>query len=655
MLNSNSSQGLGDLVQRKKEAYQDNPQGLQQRYKQSQQLTDLLALQQLKSEKEAAARNIQLQMDQNPNTIAQQRETQVLDLIKNNQNRNLGDVSKGVAGVLGQKQKVAASKQAGMGIIPPNTGGAPTGAPTGAPAGAPKAMMAEGGIIGFKKGSKVTDSFLKAKKLTRAEFEAMTPASQEQVERLYLHSLNLGAGALDTTSSKTTLTPEEKVEEEARITAAAAAEEEAEEARIAAKPSALPTPPAPVDAPPAPPASPASDPGVMLRDSGVAGDREAEAQRIAGAEAAAAAEAQAQANKPSSILAGQISKNLTEPPNMGITTKLPGLVTPGLKTGLAALQGTVPEGGIDPRVAARSRTFNSMDRANGIKMYERNLREQKALDLKQSDPAELRRQQRMAGYLSAGSGPLARAGAASFNTRMQQDQNERDRLKSRFGIEKETAKFKKETGAEGETAFRATDKNIRDDRALAMKIYADFSVQERQSADKSMTREFDKAKNDKTHWINTLIAATQAETAQLNRIEQQLNRKEISKDRAIKSYQDALVRAQNGKVAAYAAAEKGNAELESLRQRRGVLSADPSLGQQEEVKLIDKEIAKALINVTKAADQIGFETIIEDLQAKLDGLQGFNVSGAGGAGGTGGAGGGRAATQQVEDLLGVDL
>ena len=154
MLNSNSSQGLGDLVQRKKEAYQNNPQGLQEKYKQSQQLTDLLALQQLKTEKEAAARNIQLQMDQNPNTIAQQREAEVLDLIKNNQNRSLGNVSKGVAGVLGQKQKAAVGKQASMGIVPPNTGGAPAGMPAGMPAGAPAGAppvlkAAQGGIIGF--------------------------------------------------------------------------------------------------------------------------------------------------------------------------------------------------------------------------------------------------------------------------------------------------------------------------------------------------------------------------------------------------------------------------------------------------------------------------------------------------------------------------
>ena len=59
MLNSNSSQGIGDLVQRKKEAFQSNPGQLQQNYQKNKQLTDLLALQQLKTEKEDAQLKVQ--------------------------------------------------------------------------------------------------------------------------------------------------------------------------------------------------------------------------------------------------------------------------------------------------------------------------------------------------------------------------------------------------------------------------------------------------------------------------------------------------------------------------------------------------------------------------------------------------------------------
>jgi hypothetical protein len=64
-------------------AYRGNPDALVQKYQQSQQLIDLLALQKLKSEKEAAARDMQLKMGGGAKpTVGQQREDEVLDLTK---------------------------------------------------------------------------------------------------------------------------------------------------------------------------------------------------------------------------------------------------------------------------------------------------------------------------------------------------------------------------------------------------------------------------------------------------------------------------------------------------------------------------------------------------------------------------------------------
>ena len=73
---------LDQQIQTKMDAYRNNPRKLQQRYQQSQQLLDLLALQKLKSEKEAAARDMQMKMQMNPNTIKQQRERELLDMTK---------------------------------------------------------------------------------------------------------------------------------------------------------------------------------------------------------------------------------------------------------------------------------------------------------------------------------------------------------------------------------------------------------------------------------------------------------------------------------------------------------------------------------------------------------------------------------------------
>jgi len=75
--------GIDQDVQTKMNAYRGNPQALAQQYSQSQQLIDLLALQKLKSEKEAAARDMQMKMGgQGMPTVAESREQEVLDLTK---------------------------------------------------------------------------------------------------------------------------------------------------------------------------------------------------------------------------------------------------------------------------------------------------------------------------------------------------------------------------------------------------------------------------------------------------------------------------------------------------------------------------------------------------------------------------------------------
>ena len=174
-----NSQGLGEQVQRKKEAYQSNPQALQQQYQQSQQLVDLLALQQLKTEKEAAARNMKMQMQQNPATIAQQREQEVLGMIKQEQGRKLGDVAQRTAGTLGQINKTAQQniqRTAKQGL--PSLGG-----PQRPPANAPQkpAMMAGGGIVAFQEGGKVTAEELKSMGVTPETFSRMSEANKIQL------------------------------------------------------------------------------------------------------------------------------------------------------------------------------------------------------------------------------------------------------------------------------------------------------------------------------------------------------------------------------------------------------------------------------------------------------------------------------------------
>jgi hypothetical protein len=69
-------------IQQKVDAYRNNPQALQQRYAQNQQLVDLLALQKIKSEMDAAKRDIEMKMQQQPGTIKQQREQELMERTK---------------------------------------------------------------------------------------------------------------------------------------------------------------------------------------------------------------------------------------------------------------------------------------------------------------------------------------------------------------------------------------------------------------------------------------------------------------------------------------------------------------------------------------------------------------------------------------------
>lgn len=133
--------GLGSVDDRVA-AYMGNTKPLEQRYAMSQDLLDLLALQKIKSQKEAAARQMQLQMAQQGAqdgqanmTVAQQREQEVGELTKNELAQQRGDTAQKQAG----DQQAAMQKMLSSGVA---------AAPGAAAVAQPKAMAA-GGIVGY--------------------------------------------------------------------------------------------------------------------------------------------------------------------------------------------------------------------------------------------------------------------------------------------------------------------------------------------------------------------------------------------------------------------------------------------------------------------------------------------------------------------------
>jgi hypothetical protein len=142
-------------------AYRGNPAPLQQRYAMSQDLLDLLALQKIKSEKESAARQMQLQMAQQnaaegaEMTVAQQREKEVMDLTKNELAEQRGDTA----------QQQVSEQQSNIQKLMSGIARAP-----GAQAAAQPKMMASGGIVAFQEGGSTLDA---ARERRRAAQEAL--------------------------------------------------------------------------------------------------------------------------------------------------------------------------------------------------------------------------------------------------------------------------------------------------------------------------------------------------------------------------------------------------------------------------------------------------------------------------------------------------
>ena len=154
--------GLGSVDDRVS-AYAGNSKPLEQRYAMTQDLLDLLALQKIKSKKDLAARQMQLQMAQQQAqngeasmTVAQQREKEVTDLTKNELAQQRGDTAQ--QQTQDQQKKMQQMLAGGL----PNAPGAATAAQPIA--------MAAGGIVGYAGGGEILD---KARERRKAAQEKM--------------------------------------------------------------------------------------------------------------------------------------------------------------------------------------------------------------------------------------------------------------------------------------------------------------------------------------------------------------------------------------------------------------------------------------------------------------------------------------------------
>jgi hypothetical protein len=157
-------------IQNRMDAYRGNPQALMQRYAQSQQLIDLLALQKLKSEKEAAARQMQMGAPGQMPTVAQQREQQVLDMTKQEVAQRVGQVAQQQAQQ--QRENLQRAAQTGIAQAP-------------SPNMMPAQAMASGGIVAFAGpgGSEVKSDETAFTRGLKSLFSVAPPSAEEEARR----------------------------------------------------------------------------------------------------------------------------------------------------------------------------------------------------------------------------------------------------------------------------------------------------------------------------------------------------------------------------------------------------------------------------------------------------------------------------------------
>jgi len=156
--------GIDQQVAQQANQFRQNPQGLQQRYAQGHSLIDLLALQKLKTDKEKAARELQLGQQIPQQTIAQQREQEVMALTKNEVAQGLGP---GIQ-QMGQRMQQAMQQN-------PQAGGI-------ASVPRPPMRMAAGGLVRFTDGGEVKPpvKLTYADELAKAMEEQLAAAEQEE-------------------------------------------------------------------------------------------------------------------------------------------------------------------------------------------------------------------------------------------------------------------------------------------------------------------------------------------------------------------------------------------------------------------------------------------------------------------------------------------
>ena len=425
------------------DAYRGNPQALQQRYAANQELLDLLALQRLKSEKDDAMRKVQMEMEQNPQTIKQQKERQLLEMTKQDltnqtagimqnaqkkQQKNMQRVAKQGSANPQQVQKM----QAGLGALAQRQ-------QQQAPQQAPM-RMAAGGIVAFAEGG-ITQADIDAyrrgggqsrrsrAKLTDEQIRAILERTQgpdntgyEMVQtRRGLRRKPMALAPIDTSSEIETAELEEK-----DVAAAPIVAEEVVEAPVVAEEVVE----APVEA--------EAPQGIM--------------------ELMQQPENQLKAPEIDTSNIQNRGKNILEQTGLG----------------LGSLQN--PDTAMDKSRKSAAKFLGREDKRGKMNEY---LEELKAMDVSQQDPKKLR-DERISAFLRNASGgsfgqTMAGGSQGMADERSAQEKSARDRVLSRLNIEKSAMDMDLDIAKSAQSSGDNTYAQVMANRRQASQVLASTS------------------------------------------------------------------------------------------------------------------------------------------------------------------------------------
>ena len=462
-------------VQQTMGAFRGQPDKLMQRYKQGNNLIDLLALQQMKSDMDAVKQQMVLSQQQMPGTIREQREQEVLAGYKEKAGRQVGDVAKNTAGLLAQRQASVNANMQRQGI---------TQQPTRTASNGGLMKMAGGGIVGFSTGGitqaeldearkklaprqrNISDAALRdliLRRRQRAQIQQQMSMPMSQRQSAPLKKIGQTTPAVPSVAQPQVTSPaevvpveqtdyvKEKVETVASALNKPAAEVTAKD--IAEKAETLGYEQE------EPPKSPAEDPNAAGASVGLGSLK----PPIPAKEEFDSAAVQARVNPILDAygLGGVGGKTFTE-----------------------------------VRDADRAESDKYLDRAGVKQIRQGQLDELEGLKQKQLDPETLKRDNVLRGLIAAsGGGNFAAVGQGIFNAEDAQAVQERNFLKEKFGIQDNLLKTDLEIAMKGiDSGNQAVDILSKQQQAAA-KIVSDFSVEELKDMRERSRQKFESGQN----------------------------------------------------------------------------------------------------------------------------------------------------------------